>query len=218
MTGVESMRRSFRNPMGMEPLASEGCNKFISHSWASAPAEKTADCSPDTGAHDIIGHAGHLLFGIFAAFPVPHDVGRSQHDGHDGDQQVIEVELDAGNDGKEGPSRRCRKKPGPEPGGFLLVDGTLVHVRRFKLPFARSIFFDFVPPSQSDQEPSCDVLDHPEIHGQKNNADHEVDHKSHPKQSAEDVVSHRSRLEGHVARTSDRMRLCARVHRVHSHA
>ena len=66
----------------------------------------------------------------------------------------------------------------------------LPHLLSFEQPFAGPVLFDFVPPSEPDQEPTRHVLDGPEVEGQKDNDRYEQLHERVREEEGEDQVHH----------------------------
>ena len=67
------------------------------------------------------------------------------------------------------------------------------HLLCFEQPFAGPVVFDFVPPSEPDQEPTRHVLDGPEVEGQEDNDRYEQLHERVREEEGEDQVHHQRR-------------------------
>mmetsp|Transcript_7323 Transcript_7323/g.21288 ORF Transcript_7323/g.21288 Transcript_7323/m.21288 type:complete len:284 (+) Transcript_7323:1213-2064(+) len=122
-----------------------------------------------SGLRSLCHHLFEFRLLIGTAFVIPIDVRRRECQSRRDHDQPPEVELQDPNDHEARPNRGGSVQSGPKDGTVKLVDvsvlGTLENPGRF-------VAIDLVPPAQSDQEPTGDILDHPEIGRQQKDADH----------------------------------------------
>ena len=147
-------------------------------------------------------HLLELSLSIGAAFVISVDVCDAEGQGHEDDDEPLNVELEQADEKQAEPEQGRDVKDGPEDGRIELVDDLVVS-GAFEDPLG-AIAFDLVPPSQANEQPSGDVLHDPEIGRQgEDAADGERDELGSRRvtggilgeEAAEDVKEERDALE-----------------------